>query len=561
MFGDGIPSMELVTEAIRCSCLKGFQEFHKVKNQLHQQEQFNREQNNQSANSSALGSGSVLMDIAKKGKQQYEITVKTSELKNSGTKAGISLTLFNLSNESTDTFTLTMDALTNEARSANTTGKILCRGQTDVFIFTSDSESVGSIDRLRLANNNEGLNSSWLPESVVVKDLESNFIYSFKCDEWLTMYGSTPQIVKDFTKQSKFYLTNSDFAEVVERTISCKDDKNKVFSDYAPKVFSNIRALYNIGEDEYIKSWKLSKEMLDLKEGAGRSGSLFLQSVDKKYMLKTIPYDELVNFLQVLESMYKHLLNNKHSYIMKVLGLFKVKDLYVLVFTNCIFHHNQGIERIYDLKGRKPKAGKQFQNTDKGADYVFKDKDLDRKFQLDVDSKIEFLDILRYDLAFFAHNNLMDYSFLIGVAKRDPEDEGQDLEFITRYNNSNNEVYYIGWIDCLTKYTLKKKTAHFMKRALWSSEELSTVNAQLYAERIGGFLMKIFGESEDHHHHIPNHSIPKANGPDVMGVFYNEKFSLLEHTISQMKVDMREMKSEIDSLNLQLLGIPHTPRE
>ena len=33
------------------------------------------------------------------------------------------------------------------------------------------------------------------------------------------------------------------------------------------------------------------------------------------------------------------------------------------VFTNCIYHHNDGIERIYDLKGRKPKAGKQFQNT------------------------------------------------------------------------------------------------------------------------------------------------------------------------------------------------------
>ena len=96
------------------------------------------------------------------------------------------------------------------------------------------------------------------------------------------------------------------------------------------------------------------------------------------------------------------------------------------------------------MEGGKPKAGKQFQNTDKGADYVFKDKDLDRKFQLDVDSKIEFLDILRYDLAFFAQNNLMDYSFLIGVAKYDPNDEGEDLDFVSRYVNSSNEVYYIG---------------------------------------------------------------------------------------------------------------------
>lgn len=63
--------------------------------------------------------------------------------------------------------------------------------------------------------------------------------------------------------------------------------------DFAPKVFRNIREMYGVHSNDYKSSWTLPDDMLVAKEGAGRSGSLFLRSADNRYMLKTIPHDEV----------------------------------------------------------------------------------------------------------------------------------------------------------------------------------------------------------------------------------------------------------------------------
>lgn len=60
--------------------------------------------------------------------------------------------------------------------------------------------------------------------------------------------------------------------------------------------------------------------------------------------------------------------------------------------------------------------------------------------------------------------------------------------FLGKSPNGEDEIYFIGIIDCLTSYILKKKIAFAFKRILWDPETLSTVKAKFYARRFYDFM-------------------------------------------------------------------------
>ena len=60
-------------------------------------------------------------------------------------------------------------------------------------------------------------------------------------------------------------------------------------------------------------------------EGAGRSGSFFFFSHDRKFIIKTMTKDELNLYLRLLPEFSKHFLNNKNSLIAKIFGVFTIK--------------------------------------------------------------------------------------------------------------------------------------------------------------------------------------------------------------------------------------------
>jgi len=55
-------------------------------------------------------------------------------------------------------------------------------------------------------------------------------------------------------------------------------------------------------------------------------------------------------------------------------------------------------------------------------------------------------------------------------------------------STNDDEVYFVGIIDCLTSFQLKKKLAFTFKRVLWEPETLSTVKAKFYATRFYNFM-------------------------------------------------------------------------
>ncbi|ESL11338.1 phosphatidylinositol-4-phosphate 5-kinase [Trypanosoma rangeli SC58] len=157
-----------------------------------------------------------------------------------------------------------------------------------------------------------------------------------------------------------------------------------------------------------------------------------------------------------------------------------------------------------------------------------KDNDLTRLFWLERNERRRLLHVLLKDYEFLDNAGIMDYSLLIGVAYNEskvsrsgrhirsmrmtypmgsepkgtlmeirpaspPRLENAFHEFSAGINSLyEQEVYYIGIIDMLTKYTWKKKAANFFKSFLWKPETLSTISPMEYRKRLSKYTKIIF---------------------------------------------------------------------
>lgn len=74
-------------------------------------------------------------------------------------------------------------------------------------------------------------------------------------------------------------------------------------------------------------------------EGAGRSGSFFFFSHDRKFIIKSMTSSELDVFLKRLPQFKEHFLKNKNSLLAKIYGVFTVntrymKEVHVMLMEN-----------------------------------------------------------------------------------------------------------------------------------------------------------------------------------------------------------------------------------
>ena len=59
-------------------------------------------------------------------------------------------------------------------------------------------------------------------------------------------------------------------------------------------------------------------------EGAGRSGSFFFFSFDKKFLIKTMNDNEMAVFTGMLPSYLNHFMKNPDSLLARIYGIFTV---------------------------------------------------------------------------------------------------------------------------------------------------------------------------------------------------------------------------------------------
>ena len=89
-----------------------------------------------------------------------------------------------------------------------------------------------------------------------------------------------------------------------------------VFSEYLPDletIKASLSPKYN--RDQVFKAG----------EGAGRSGSFFFFSHDRKFIIKTMTSSELQAFLPLIEDYTEHFKKNPNSLLSKIFGVFTVK--------------------------------------------------------------------------------------------------------------------------------------------------------------------------------------------------------------------------------------------
>ena len=102
----------------------------------------------------------------------YLVTVKTGNVENAGTDAGIFITFFGEKGASNE---CELDSSRDDFE----------RGHTDRFVVETDTR-VGTLRQILIRSNNSGKYAEFYLESVTVWDIEANKNYVFPANQWLT---------------------------------------------------------------------------------------------------------------------------------------------------------------------------------------------------------------------------------------------------------------------------------------------------------------------------------------------------------------------------------------
>ncbi|KAL7235812.1 hypothetical protein ACSBR1_019158 [Camellia fascicularis] len=199
--------------------------------------------------------------------------------------------------------------------------------------------------------------------------------------------------------------------------------------DYCPMVFRNLRELFKLDAAEYMMSICGDDGLREL-SSPGKSGSIFYISHDGRFFIKTSRRSEMKALLKMLPSYYEHVKDHENTLITKFFGLHRItlrgfKKVYFVVMGN-MFCTDLRIHRRFDLKGSK--QGR-FTNPDEiDESTTLKDLDLSYEFHMDKLLRESLFRQLKLDCKFLESQQIIDYSLLLGLHFRAPEQLNAVLE-------------------------------------------------------------------------------------------------------------------------------------
>jgi len=181
----------------------------------------------------------------------------------------------------------------------------------------------------------------------------------------------------------------------------------------------------------------------------------------------------------------------------RYLGLYVIRnvtgqgsEVRVLVMFN-VFGGSQRIHKRYDLKGSTSgrKADKKELSKKspvrKDLDWV----DTETKLKIGDADRDRFLAALERDVRCLQSWNLMDYSLLVGIHNRDPH---EDLRFELNpviILEDTSRLVYVGLVDILTPYGVRKRAETFFKGQLACGKDVSCQHPKYYGERFLRFIL------------------------------------------------------------------------
>jgi len=177
--------------------------------------------------------------------------------------------------------------------------------------------------------------------------------------------------------------------------------------------------------------------------------------------MKTVTNDEVETIISILQNYFEYLVQNPNSLLIRFFGLYSYRNVNFVVMGN-IFDTQLKMSRRYDIKGSWVGRKAKDPNSIK--------MDQDIPFNEILFSSIEqqkILHILTKDVEFLFGNALMDYSLLVGIVDKIPNEDSEMKEIVDKKPNFNQnkymfetitKFYFIGIIDILQKYDVSKKS-------------------------------------------------------------------------------------------------------
>jgi len=282
------------------------------------------------------------------------------------------------------------------------------------------------------------------------------------------------------------------------------------FEDYAPFVFRCIRRLQAVECSDFLRS--ICSGGLRTMDAAGKSGSHFFLSNDGRFVLKTMFEAEVTFFRSILDRYVAYMTKERSTLICHFYGLYTIipqqgSVMHFIAMENILPRPEVPVAQIFDLKGST--AGRQASDADKQGPgpVILKDLDFDVPFLMGPTKLVAFFEQLRRDTGFLESCEIMDYSLLVGVVDLDqvqvvgripwalPEplsvfraDDG-GFRSSDAKDQPMNLVYYMGIIDVLQPYNLRKKVEHALKSLRETPDAISCVDPAQYSKRFVDFLM------------------------------------------------------------------------
>ena len=267
-----------------------------------------------------------------------------------------------------------------------------------------------------------------------------------------------------------------------------------------PALFRRVRDASKVEYNEFIKwlgptqllTCLLRGRMGGLQEiySSSRSGSLFFRSRNGRYLLKTLPPAEDNLLVQFMPEYCAYLDQNPGSFLPRYLSLIRMHSPAgrMISFVVMLSVFGGPVTEQYDLKGSK--IARQVGGT-VDPFVARKDLDLTQKLRIGRIKKRQVLAHLERDTYWMCSRNICDYSLLIGFAKDKeiPEVDGVLMAF---QSVDKSRVYYVGLIDTLTLYDMKKRGEHVMKSIIHDSAQISAVDSVSYRLRFIKHMEEIF---------------------------------------------------------------------
>lgn len=163
--------------------------------------------------------------------------------------------------------------------------------------------------------------------------------------EYKKLFEDNKNKKRRFGDESVFM--DSDYTLKDRQDVYCELIKhNVIFVEHAPKVFRNIRKIFNIKAKELLNSFDpitviSNKVMNNFSEG--KSGSFFCFTSDFKFVIKTLKLSEFRLLESILKEMHNHYINNKDTLIVKIYGMYEISislgfNIYFLIMSNVLLY-------------------------------------------------------------------------------------------------------------------------------------------------------------------------------------------------------------------------------